>query len=153
MFIITIFKDSSKVEINRNNVSKGVKKSLCIKRLFSWYSKICWFLAKKYWFQQNWKVTVTWLTYFLDHLWVRYNCVKFHHCRICVTDFQDGGSFCPLFPHPWAAPKKPILNRVKGYFTLLPDATKMYLGFNRPSSLLWLSSFIIWKPCNTYILL
>ena len=41
----------------------------------------------------------------------------------------------------------------KGYFTLLVDATRMYLGFNRPSSSLWLSSFIIWKLCNIYILL
>ena len=33
MFIIIIFKDSRKVEIKRNYVSKGVKKSLWIKRL------------------------------------------------------------------------------------------------------------------------
>ena len=26
--------------------------------------------------------------HFLDLLWVRYNCAKFHHCRICVTDFR-----------------------------------------------------------------
>ena len=26
--------------------------------------------------------------------WVKYNCVKFHHCRICMTDFREGG------PHP-----------------------------------------------------
>ena len=49
---------------------------------------------------------------FLDLLWVRYNCAKFHHWRICVTDFREGGAF--LFrPHPWAAPKKPTLNRFK----------------------------------------
>ena len=29
--------------------------------------------------------------YSLDFLYVRYNCIKFHHCRICVTDFRDGG--------------------------------------------------------------
>ena len=40
-----------------------------------------------------------------------YKCAKFHHCMIYATDFRQGGSFCP--PHPWAAPKKPILNRVK----------------------------------------
>ena len=28
---------------------------------------------------------------FLDLPWVRYNCAKFHHCRICVTDFREGG--------------------------------------------------------------
>ena len=27
---------------------------------------------------------------------------------------MEGGPFCPP-PHPWAAPKKPILNRVKSY--------------------------------------
>ena len=33
------------------------------------------------------KGCVTWFIYFLDLLWLRYNCAKFHHCRICVTDF------------------------------------------------------------------
>ena len=54
---------------------------------------------------------VTWFIYFLDLLWVRHNCAKFHYCRICVTDSRRGwGAFCP--PHPWAVAKKPILNRV-----------------------------------------
>ena len=39
------------------------------------------------------------------------NCTKFHHCRISVTDFREGGIFGS--PHPWAFPKMPILNRVK----------------------------------------
>ena len=30
---------------------------------------------------------------FLDLLWVRYNCAKFHHCRICATDFRERGLF------------------------------------------------------------
>ena len=38
---------------------------------------------------------VTWVTYFLDLLQVRYNCAKFHHCRICVNDFSEGGLFAP----------------------------------------------------------
>ena len=41
---------------------------------------------------------VTRFIYFLDLLQVRYNCVKFHHCRICVTDFMNGwggGLFAP----------------------------------------------------------
>ena len=37
------------------------------------------------------KETVTWFIYFLDLLCIRYNCPKFHHCRICVTDFMEGG--------------------------------------------------------------
>ena len=56
------------------------------------------------------KKCVTWFIYFLDLLWVWYDCAKFHHCRICVTDFSERGPFWP--PHPWAAAKKPILNRV-----------------------------------------
>ena len=33
-------------------------------------------------------------TFFLDLLWGRYNCGKFHHCRICVTNFrEEGGIF------------------------------------------------------------
>ena len=27
-------------------------------------------------------------------------CAKFHHCRICVTDFRDGGHFCSPSPSP-----------------------------------------------------
>ena len=38
------------------------------------------------------KGCVTWFIYFLDLLWVRYNCAKFHRCRICVTDFRERGS-------------------------------------------------------------
>ena len=37
-----------------------------------------------------------------------------------MTDFREGGPFCPTPPsHPWAAPKTPILNRVK---VCLPSA-------------------------------
>ena len=39
------------------------------------------------------------------------DCAKFYHCRICVTYVRKGGLFA--LPHPWAAPKRPILNRVK----------------------------------------
>ena len=38
------------------------------------------------------------LIYFLDLLQGRYRCTKFHHCRICVTDFREGD-------HPKAARK------------------------------------------------
>ena len=42
------------------------------------------------------KYCVTLFIYFLDFLYVRYNCAKFHHCRICVTDFREKGLFCSL---------------------------------------------------------
>ena len=44
------------------------------------------------------KGCVTWFISFLDLLWVRYICAKFHHCRMCVTDFREGGHFCPNPP-------------------------------------------------------
>ena len=73
------------------------------------------------------KGCVTWFIYFLDLLWVRYNCDKFHYCRIYVTDFRQGG-------HPWAAPKKPILNRVKDTEAAVKNKLKILLsalrGFN-----------------------
>ena len=37
------------------------------------------------------KDCVTGFIYFLDLPLVRSNCAKFHHCRICVADFRDGG--------------------------------------------------------------
>ena len=58
------------------------------------------------------KGCVKWFKYFLDLLWVRFNCAKFHHYRICVTDFGEGGLFTPPPLHLWAVLKKPILNRV-----------------------------------------
>ena len=48
---------------------------------------------------------------FLGLLLVRYNCAKFRYCRMCVIDFKEEGPFRP-HPHPWAASKKSILNRV-----------------------------------------
>ena len=78
----------------------------------SWYKKICWFPVKKMLMSAQLRVRVTWMIHFLDFLWVRYNCAKFHHCRICVTDFREWGPFCSP-PLPCAAPKIPILNRVK----------------------------------------
>ena len=61
------------------------------------------------------KGCVTRFIYFLDLPWVRYNSAKFHRCcRICVTDFSEGGLFARTPPsYPWAAPKNPILNRGK----------------------------------------
>ena len=34
------------------------------------------------------------------------------HYRICVTNFRESGEGGGAKGHPWAAPKKPILNRV-----------------------------------------
>ena len=54
---------------------------------------------------------VTRFIYFLDLLEVRYNCAKYHHCRICVRDFRDGGVF--LAPTSLSSPENAHLKRVK----------------------------------------
>ena len=42
------------------------------------------------------KGCVTWFIYTLDILSSRYNCAKFHHCWICVTNFRvEWGDFLP----------------------------------------------------------
>ena len=42
---------------------------------------------------------------------------KFHHCRICMTDFRERvpspSPPRPLALHPWVASKRPIMNKVK----------------------------------------
>ena len=76
---------------------------------------------------------VTWFIYFLNLLYVRYNCPTFHHCRICGTDFREGGLFDPS-PHPWAVPKTPILNRVKW---------QPHKIVRRTQTICWL----LWKNC------
>ena len=50
---------------------------------------------------------VTWFINVLNLRYVRYTCAKFHHCRICVTDFREGEQ-----PDPWAAPKRPKLSMI-----------------------------------------
>ena len=100
----------------------------------SWYSKICWFPAKKCWFQQKSRSVSRDSYYFLDLLRVRYNCAKLDHCRICVTDFKEGGTFLPPpSPNPWAGPRKPILNRVKilSFLFLSVDDDKEH-AWNKP---------------------
>ena len=48
----------------------------------------------------------------------RYKCGKFHLCRICATEFMEGGFLPPTLPaHMGPAPKRPILNRVKSEAT------------------------------------
>ena len=127
IFIKTISKDSRKVKRIRNYWYNKF-----------WNNKICGFLVKKCWCQQN-SEDLSRDSYFLDLLLVRYNCAKFHQCRICVTDFRDGGLFG--LPHTWEAPKMPILNRVK-------DSQ----NFVMPSLLLYTAWIIFhafnWRCCN-----
>ena len=56
----------------------------------SWYNKICWFTVKKCWCQQNSGGVSRDLYIFWIFFRLRYNSAKFHHCRICVTDFRQG---------------------------------------------------------------
>ena len=71
-------------------------------------------------------IYISWYSKFADFWWKKcwsqYNCVKFHHCRIYVTDFRKGGILGgppPPPPDPWTAPKKPILNGVKDVIHIL----------------------------------
>ena len=110
MFFITIYKDSRKVKIDRNCVSK------CNLYPYFLIQQNLLISGEKMWMSAELKGCVAWFIYFLNLLWVRYNCAKFEHCRICLTDFREGAFLRgapPPPPHPWAAPKKLILNRVK----------------------------------------
>ena len=77
----------------------------------SWYSKIWWFSVKKWWCQQNSRgVSCDSYIFWMFFRWG----VKFHHCRICVTNFRETDLFSPP-PHPRESPKKSILNRVNSW--------------------------------------
>ena len=113
MFVITIYKDSRKVKINRNYVSKYNLYLYFLIEQNLLYQEIVLMSGEKMLMSAELQRCVTWFIYFLDFHWVRYNCAKFHLCGLYVTDFREGAFLPPPLPHPWAAPKKPILNRVK----------------------------------------
>ena len=94
MFVKTVFKNSKKV-------------LSCI----SSYSKISWFPVKKCWYQQNAR-GVSRDSYIYIYI-ASYGKVELPNFIIvwCVTGFRVG-TFCSP-PHPWAVPKRPILNGVK----------------------------------------
>ena len=61
----------------------------------------------------------TWFTYFLDLPKVRYNCLKFHHYGIYLTDFTKGVFLPPLPLRSVSSHKKIILNNFKMLTTLV----------------------------------
>ena len=99
---------------------------------------------------------VTWLIHFLDLLWVKYNCAKFHHCSICVTDFRP---FCPHSPTPICVqPQKCsswiVLNmssfRINTYLeTLSAEGIQSfsYLDFNTENRI---ETKTFYTDCSTY---
>ena len=84
MFFRTIIKDSRKVKRIRNYVSKS---NLYLYILMQQNLQIS---SEKMLISAELKGFITLFLYFLDLPQVRYNCAKFHHCRICVTDFREG---------------------------------------------------------------
>ena len=100
MFIKIIFKDSRKVTIFINYVPKW---NLYLYFLIQQYLLIS---DEKMVISAELKECVTLFMYFLDLHQVRYNCAKFHNCRICVADFrfQEGGPF--LLPLSVSSPEK-----------------------------------------------
>ena len=135
MFIETIYKDSRKVKIDRNYISK--------------YNLM----------SAEPKGYVTRFIYFLDLLWVRYNFAKFHHWKICVTDFR-----CP-----WAPPRRTTMNSVKTpllmtcLVSFVTDYTRRHTSkllsmkwrlccyYSMPKLLSWILKFI--KPWSSEALI
>ena len=76
----------------------------------SWYNKICWSPVKKCWCQQKSggvsRDSYNFLIFFREGITVP----SFIILRY-LWQILGRGPFWP--PHPWAAPKMPILNRVK----------------------------------------
>ena len=93
IFIITIFKDSWKVKINRDYVSK------CNLYLYFLITTNLLISGEKILMLAELKRCVTWFKCFLDLLWVRYNSAKFQRSRKCTTDFREGPFCCPT-AHP-----------------------------------------------------
>ena len=89
-FIKAILQDSRKVGRIRNYVSEW---NLYLYFLI-WQNLLI--SGKKMLLSAELKERVTWVIYFLDLFPVRYNCAKFHHCRICATDFRERGPFFAL---------------------------------------------------------
>ena len=93
MFIKTITKDSRTVKRIRNYLSKS---NLYVYFLMSQNLLIS---GEKMLMSAEIKECVTWFIHFLDLPLVRYNCAKFHHCRICVADFRERGPKSPFPPN------------------------------------------------------
>ena len=76
---------------------------------------------------------------------------------MCVTDFSERGPFWPP-PHPWAASKKPILNRVNvevvisRCFVVLLIAKDFFLSCNHSIKLNYLLQYFIWKIAEYFLL-
>ena len=82
--------------------------AICI--CISWYYKICWFPVKKCWCQQNSECvsrdSYIFRIFFRQGITVPIFIIVGYLWQILGRE----GLFAP---HPWAAPKMPILNRVK----------------------------------------
>ena len=89
MFIKRIFKDSKNVKRIRNYVSR-----FNLYLYFLIYQNLL-ISGEKSLISAEPKVCVTWFMYFLNHLLLRYECAKFHHYMMYVTDFLGRGwPFC-----------------------------------------------------------
>ena len=90
----------------------------------SWYNKICWFSVKKWWFQQNSGGASR--DSYVFWIFFRYGIIvpSFITVGYLWQILGRGALFAPP-PHPWAAPKMPILNRVKNSF--LNSLSKQFL--------------------------
>ena len=92
--LTTLLNQSLKTQEKLEELEIMYLNGLCI--YISWYSKICWFMVKKMLLSAELKECITWFIYFLGLFPLRYNCAKFHYCRICATDFKERGPFFAL---------------------------------------------------------
>ena len=89
MFIKTTFKGSKRVKRIRNYALK------CNLYLYFLIKQRLLISGEKMLILAELKWCIKWFMCCLDLSWVKYNCVKFHQWRICVTDFREGDLFAP----------------------------------------------------------
>ena len=83
VFIKTILTLSRKVKRIKNFVSK------CHLYMYCFIKENLLTFGEKFLMSAELKWCATLFIYFLDLFQVTHNCSKFHHCRICITDFMD----------------------------------------------------------------
>ena len=107
----------------------------------SWCSKICWFPMKNVDFSRNQEVCHVIHVFFASSLAKRYNCAKFHHFRICVTEFREGAFLLPSIHEQsrkspfWIGLKLAWFNIGKKFFHKLDKYT--YIWRSKAWAVLW----------------
>ena len=122
----TTFKDSERLKV----LEIIHKNAIC--NCISWYNRSnrnCWLRKTADIRVQKLRVRATWFIFLLNLLEVRYNCTKFHHCRICRTGRERSWS-----PPSMSSPQKAHLIRINGiilyFFYIFQFKFLIYVFFN-----------------------